>query len=217
MEITGVITGDVINSTTIPLEQRQQLVESISKVMEKIKAVISLKYEIYRGDSIQVVVDEPGKAMLVGLLMKAGLKSYTPQTDIEPWNMRVSIGIGATDFTADSITISDGEAFRLSGRGLDAMGKETLAVITPWEEVNEEFAVSTPFVDDTIIKWTLGQAAQMFQTLLCNSSRKEMAALFGVSAQTISRTLILAKEKPVRKFIERFDKVVTLKAMEACK
>ncbi len=216
METKGVITADVIDSSSVTLELRRRLLESIVDVMEKVKAVKHIDYEIFRGDSIQVVVEDSRDSMLVGILMKAGLRSRTPKSEHTMWDMRVSIGVGKVEFDGSGISVSDGEAFRLSGRGLDSIGKSTIAVSTPWTSVNEEFAVSTPFVDDTITKWTEGQASQMFRALLYNESNQELSAVFGVSPQTISRTLILAKEKPVRRFIERFATVLNNKISEQC-
>ena len=216
MSIKGVITGDVIDSTSIPLEQRSELLEAIVDVMEKIKSLKRIDYEMFRGDSIQVLVENPGDSMLVGILMKAGLRSRTPQSGSSMWDMRVSIGVGKVEFAGTGISVSDGEAFRLSGRGLDSIGKSTLVVSTPWASVNEEFSVSTPFVDDTISRWTEGQAAQVFRTLLYNENNLELSVVFGVSPQTISRTLILAKEKSVRRFIDRFVMVLNNKISEQC-
>ena len=214
MKINGVITGDVINSTSVPLGLRKDLLDALTGVMDDIKKVVGLRYEVFRGDSIQVVVENPAESMLVALLMKAGLRSRTPQSEGSLWDMRVAVGVGKVEFLADGVAMSDGEAFRLSGRGLDAIGKATVALATPWTDVNAEFAVSLPFVDDVIENWTVGQSAQMFQALLHNIPQKDMARQFGVSAQTVSRTLILAREKPVRSFLERFNTVITNKVEE---
>lgn len=214
--IRGVITGDVINSTSIPIEQRQMLLDAISSTMYKIKRDVPLEYELFRGDSIQVVVANPEKTLLVGILLRAGVKSMTPKDSDIYWDIRTSIGIGEVEFQADSIRISDGEAFRISGRGLDAMDKTTLIAKTPWQDVNEELDVTIPFVDDIVCCWTSSQARVVFPALLKHYTRKEIAIILGQSAQNVSKLLITAKEKLIRNSTDRFSKIINSKNRQVC-
>ena len=216
MSIRGVITADIIDSTQIPLKERQELIESIMEVMDELKKSIELEYELYRGDSIQVVVERPEKALLAAIAMRAGVKSRTPQGDSVLWDMRTSIGIGETEFISENIAVSDGEAFRFSGRGLDKIGKSTISVLTPWDDVNKEFSVSVPFADEIVRGWNENQAAQVFLSLIHDKSRKDIADQMGISAQAVSKTLISAKEKLIRNLISRFETVITGKTDSQC-
>lgn len=211
MNIKGIITGDVVNSTSLTLEQRKDLLSCLSSVIAEIKEVHPISYELYRGDSIQVVVENPADTLLVGLLLRAGIKGNTPTDGVAVWDVRISLGVGKTEYMEDSIRISDGEAFRLSGRGLDTIGKATLCLHTPWKDVNEEFGVSLPFLDDVICGWTAYQARTIFRCLLTGKSKKDLAVELGQTAQNVSRSLILAKEKQVRNVIQRFQSVITSK------
>lgn len=211
MNIKGVITGDVINSSSIPIEQRSDLLTFMSSILDDIKQVFSLHYEFFRGDSIQIIIENPSDALLVGLLFRAGLRGRTGKEFSNIWDARISIGIGKTEYLANHISTSDGEAFRLSGRTLDNMNKATLCLTTPWVEVNDEFKVSLPFVDDIVCGWTVSQACALYHTFLKQSTKKEVATILGQSPQNISRLLILAKEKPIRNLIDRFKTVITSK------
>ena len=51
------ITGDVVDSTSIPIEKRAGLLECMSSVLDDIKQSYSHSYEYFRGDSVQIVVD----------------------------------------------------------------------------------------------------------------------------------------------------------------
>ena len=53
------ITGDIVDSTSIPIEKRAGLLECMSSVLDDIKQSYSLNYEYFRGDSVQIVVDNP--------------------------------------------------------------------------------------------------------------------------------------------------------------
>lgn len=192
------------------------LLDAISSTMDKIKRDVPLEYELFRGDSIQVVVANPEKTLLVGILLRAGVKSMTPKDSDIYWDIRTSIGIGEVEFQADSIRISDGEAFRISGRGLDAMDKTTLIAKTPWQDVNEELDVTIPFVDDIVCCWTSSQARVVFPALLKHYTRKEIAIILGQSAQNVSKLLITAKEKLIRNSTDRFSKIINSKNRQVC-
>lgn len=48
---------------------------AISVISEELQVFSPLKCEIYRGDSFQIVVNRPEMAMLIAILLRAGLKS----------------------------------------------------------------------------------------------------------------------------------------------
>ncbi|MDE6871416.1 MAG: hypothetical protein K2J62_04745 [Bacteroidales bacterium] len=58
----------------------------------------------------------------LAILLRAGLRHYTPSKKEGIWDAKVSIGIGAVDFISNEIITSDGEAFLYSGRKFDKMG-----------------------------------------------------------------------------------------------
>lgn len=211
MNIKGVITGDIVDSTSIPLEKRTGLLECMSSVLDDIKQCYSLCYEYFRGDSVQIVVDNPSDSLVVSILFRIGLRVKT-EKELSMWSdARLSIGIGMIEFLGVNVNVSDGEAFRLSGRALDQMGKSKLCLSTPWEEVSEEFGASLPFVDDIVSGLTTGQASALYYSLLKNFTKKEIASVMGQTSQNVSRLLILAKEKPIRNLISRFRTVITSK------
>ena len=211
MTIKAVITGDIVDSTSIPLGKRAGLLECMSSVLDDIKQSYSLCYEYFRGDSVQIVVDNPSDSLVVSILFRVGLRVKT-EKELSMWcDVRLSIGIGMIEFLGDNVNVSDGEAFRLSGRALDQMGKSTLCFSTPWEEVSEEFGASLPFVDDIVSGLTTGQASALYYSLLKNFTKKEIASVMGQTSQNVSRLLILAKEKHIRNLINRFKTVITSK------
>lgn len=211
MNIIGVITSDVIGSTAIPLEKRALLLTSIRETMEEIGSVMPIKYEIYRGDSIQILSQMPEKSLSLGMLLRCGLKGRTPADSNELWDARVSIGIGTADFMSDGVAVSDGEAFRLSGRGLDSLNKGNMCINTRWDEINDEFSISTPLIDDIITGWSSIQAKATFISLLHAKTRKEIAAELGKTPQNISKILIAAREPLVRNYLTRFSTLIVHK------
>lgn len=208
MIIKGVITGDVIGYSQIKLEDRAQLLNCFYEMKDELQSISPFEMELFRGDSFQLLVDKPEMTTKLAILLRAGLIQYTPSKKEVIWDAKVSIGIGAVDFISDEIITSDGEAFQYSGRQFDKMGKQRLVVTTPWSEVNEELAVSTPFADDIITRWSIKQAEITYMSLIRNQSQKELAESIGTSAQNVSKILTSAKEGLMRNYIERSIKII---------
>ena len=160
--IKGVITGDLVNSTNIAAEWRQAVVEALHICITESMSLTPVKMEMYRGDSFQVVVDKPEYALAVAIALRAKLKATTPEKQ-EMWDARLSIGIGDISFESNNILTSDGEAFRLSGRSFDNIGKKRLNISTPWQEFDNAIDLVTRFADDVITSWTARQAKVVYQ------------------------------------------------------
>ena len=135
--IKGVITGDLVNSTNIAAEWRQSVLDALNVCVADFLPLTLCNLEMYRGDSFQIVVDKPDYALAVAIALRAKLKAMTPGK-LQLWDARLSIGIGDISFESDNIVTSDGEAFRLSGRSFDNIGKKRLSISTTWPDFNKD-------------------------------------------------------------------------------
>lgn len=121
--IGAVITGDIIQSSKMDIEARQRVRKYFGKISQdlnafpKIKPYIPLPIDLFKGDSWQIYLTLPNLSLRVGLLIRALLKSYMGRNDI---NTRMSIGIGSMKPSTERVSLGDGEAFILSGRGFDS-------------------------------------------------------------------------------------------------
>lgn len=207
----GIITGDVVKSTSIPIEDRALLLDALTSALNSIQSSYALRYEIFRGDSVQLIVDHPSEALLVALLLRSGIKGETPAGTKTPWDIRLSIGIGHVEFIGESLGVSDGEAFRLSGRGLDMIGKDRLCVITPWEDINDELSASIPYVDSLVTNWTVSQSKVVFAALKEDKTIMDIGAALGQSHQNVSKQLIAAKVGLIKNSLARFSRIINAK------
>ena len=208
-EIKSVITGDIIESSAIQVEYRSLLLESVHKIADEVSGIEPIKIEFFRGDSFQMVIDNPENAMKVAVLLRAGLKSHTPEECNKPWDARLSLGVGSISYHATNIVVSDGEAFQYSGRKLDEMGKRRLIVKTRWSDANEELQVSTAFADEVISSWSVSQSQATYQALLYNTSQKDIAHKLQKSAQNISKLLSAAKIALIQMYIDRYHNLIS--------
>ena len=209
MNMIGVITGDIIDSTKMDIESRNNLLISIEEVTKELKVLSPLKLELFRGDSFQMIVYKPEETLKIAVLLRAKIKSITPHEYKKTWDARLAVGIGEISYTSDKVIISDGEAFHFSGRELDEIGKRRLTIKTKWKDVNDELKVSTAFADNIITDWTVIQAQIVYQALLYKTPQKDIAIKYKKTAQNISKILGSAKENLINIYLERYYALIT--------
>ena len=156
---------------------------------------------MYRGDSFQIVVDNSEPSLTIAIAIRAKLRASTPEKK-EIWDARISVGIGDVSFESDNIVTSDGEAFRLSGRAFDAMGKKRLTITTPWSEFNNSMELVTRFADDVVSSWTVKQSKVAYHSLLFPKTQKDMAADLGLTKQNFNSHWTSARIQLIQDYIE---------------
>lgn len=203
----GVITADVVGSTQIKIEDRGTLPALLRELIREIaqcRPELKLQVDIFRGDSFQVWVEKPECAPLVALLLRAGLRMSALRAGEQQLDARISVGIGDVAYRDAQVSQSDGEAFVLSGRGFDQLGKQQrLMVQTPSETANEELRVETAFVDDIVSNWSALHSKIMYQALLREMSQGELAEKNNTSQQNVRKRLEKAKAKLIRMYLDR--------------
>lgn len=208
MRTTAIITGDIVDSTKLNLAERDIMINALQAIPEILSPFVKISMEIFRGDSFQVQIPKTEIAAKAAIAIRAWLRSQVELSGREPLDARLAIGIGGTDYESESLSMSDGEAFRLSGRLLDKMQKARLAVATPWPPVNEELRLSTAFVDDIISSWTQNQSKIMLLRLQTSKSHIELSQTLEISRQMVDKSLKSSKEELIESYIDRFEKII---------
>lgn len=201
--LKGIITADIIGSTSIDADARGELPELINQLTDELQEVSQIQVEIFRGDSFQVMVQDVEKTPLVAVLLRAGLRKSELRSKTKILDARMAIGIGKVSYINEKITLSDGEAFILSGREFDELGKRKLSILTPSEDVNAELRVETAFLDDVISHWTRQQSECIYNALLTNAKQYQLASDDNTSRQNVGKKLSAAKERLVRMYLDR--------------
>ena len=174
----SVITGDIINSRQ--LKNQEQWMTPLKKLFNEQGKTPKI-WEIYRGDSFQLEVHKPEEALLLAIRIKASVKC------IKNLDVRMGIGIGSKDYTASTISESNGEAFIHSGEKLESLKKEkqTLAINTPWQEFDREMNLYIKLALIAMDNWTQS-SAEIVKVFLENPQKKqkEIAGLLGLKYQS---------------------------------
>lgn len=134
----AVLTGDLIGSTRLSQTSLSDVHVRLSDAVEKMgaswPAFGPVHFSTFRGDAWQLITKDAGCALRAAMFLRASLRSM-PFTRTDT---RIAIAIADTPLPpAETVTISTGEAFTLSGHTLDGMKKETLAIALP-ERLNAE-------------------------------------------------------------------------------
>ena len=193
-KLFAVITGDVYKSSRFSGENRTRLLEAMKNAFNNIdrvlgKNLITLPFEIYRGDSFQGVIAPVEHSLKVAILIRATIRGHFRTTLKDLPDARIAIGIGNIDYFPDSHTgEGDGEAYRNSGPVLDKMNKHSRMIMikTPFNEINEELNVECAFLDTVIAKWSPEQALTVIESMN-NKTQEEMAELFNISQPAVKK------------------------------
>lgn len=204
----GVITGDIVNSTLISNEWKSAVFTILEQITDDFKSLTNANFEMFRGDSFQVVVDNVSHALSFGIAIRAALRAKTPP-ELEWWDARISIGIGDVSYKSGSILTSDGEAFRLSGREFDVLNKRRLSIITPFDNINDELKLTTSFADEFIAKWTPKQAEIIYPKLYLDITLTDLASMLNMKIANVSKHWNSAHGALILSYIERYKELIT--------
>lgn len=221
----AVITADIVQSTRMTVEQRTFLNNNIKKLIEiliKLKYIKAKDVELYRGDSLQCLIEKPEMALRVALLIKTGIKSFNPSelkmlkgkrtvqkmlyTDLL-FDIRLSLAMGEVQFDTGQLATADGEAFRLSGRKLDEMKKEKRSFcISTSDEFERELDVESFLLDTLLSRSTALQCQVMFWKVHGYNELK-IAKGLGINQSAVNQRSTSGGWHAVDKMIKRFDEM----------
>jgi hypothetical protein len=135
-ETYAVLTGDLVKSSRLTGDLSRSAMGRLRKRADDFAELhpntVVGRMDTFRHDSWQLLLERPELAFRTALFLRASLKM---DSDAETkYDTRISIGIGTVEAVSKRrISDSRGEAFSLSGQGLDAMESRRL-VFMPGEK-----------------------------------------------------------------------------------
>lgn len=176
----AVITGDIINS---------QKADQAENWIKKLKGEFSVfgkhpkDWDIYRGDSFQLIVKNPEDALYVAYKIKTCIKAF------KELDVRMAIGIGEASYLAPRVTESNGKAFVFSGQKFESLKEEklNLAIRTNWKEFDEEINLLLKLALIAMDNWKPA-SAELVKFLLENQelSQTELGEKLKISQSSVS-------------------------------
>lgn len=191
----AVITGDIINSRTLP----DTWIDKLKYALNHLKGH-NVKWEIFRGDSFQIELNVED-ALLNAVYIKACIKT------IKKADVRIGIGIGQKSTNADRVGEANGEAFINSGMAFDALkaNKVNLSIKTPWLQFDEEINLMIKLGLIAMDNW--GQtSAEMVQHAIENQDvpQQHLAKISGRSQSSVSEALKRARYSELMELEKRY-------------
>lgn len=203
--IQSVLTADIVNSTLLSPVQEEKLMKDLKDLLSP------YKYEFYRGDSFQVYLEESDKALEIALKCRtAAIKLAQEETDTAS-DIRVSIGLGDVEEPVKALSSAKGEAFLLSGRGLDELGKTAgrLVISTGDPLANITFSVMADYLNSVYRQMTAKQA-EVISELLKGETQQQVADRLGRSKSTISQHVTAGRWEEIENIINKYKSLIEL-------
>lgn len=175
----AVLTGDIINSRKISVEQWLPL---LKETLEQYGNSPD-DWEIYRGDSFQFKTT-PENALFAALHLKASLKQ------IRPIDARLALGIGSQTYKASSISESNGIAYIRSGECFQNLKKNSLGISTGVTTLDQVLNLLFSLALLNIDTWS-PVVATAVKTALENpeKNQSEIAEMLNKSQSSLSEAL----------------------------
>lgn len=196
----AVITGDIINSQS---GDGEQWLNTLKEYLTKFGGYPE-DWQIYRGDSFQLLVHEPARAFSIALGLKATIKQF------KKLDVRMAVGVGTIDHRAEQVLQSNGEAFVNSGRIFDSLKKRTLAIKTPWQDFDKAINLFIKLALLTIDDWS-ETSAEVVATSLehPDATQKDIAEMLSIPQSRVSERLSRAGFDAIREAEQYYLEAIT--------
>lgn len=186
-KLFSVITGDIIKSSKLSIEQHKKLIKVMRNCSKEVQKVFPgvLKYEpeLFRGDSWQLLIKKPEEALSIALFYRAYLKANMMINKIDA---RMAISVGTVDFIESSFGV--GDAYKISGKALDKKGKRKIKFVSDIVTESETIDLIVYNIDFISSKWT-GKQSKIILLAFQNMEQNAIAVKLKISQQAVSKQL----------------------------
>ena len=217
MKVYAVISGDIVGSSGL-LDRTgsptKTIIERIGRItIDNFQDYLLPEIDVYRGDSWQMVSTDPARSLRIGLFFRALIKA---DREIKPADTRLALGFGSIDFLPDrGISAGDGEAFRLSGAGLDSCKKDRrMCLAFPEDQestITRGLDQMIRLLDFQVQRWQPRQSEAVAGALLGLTQQRIAVDWVNepVSQQTISQHLDSAGWNVIKSTLAYFESTLT--------
>ena len=198
----AVLTGDIIDSRRA--DNPQEWIDILKNTLNQF-GKSPLNWEIYRGDSFQLEIDA-NAAFKAAFQIKAAIKS------ISGLDVRLSIGLGQTDFQANAVTLSNGSAFVNSGRAFDQLKdkKRNLILSSDNPDLSDDLNMTLQLAEALLSHWTRSSAEAINHILRKPGiSQIELSKILGITQPSVSSRLRVAHADELLALIDYYSHRIT--------
>ncbi len=201
----AVLTTDIVHSTQLNATNYAAVMTALEKLLKSHELKYGCKFEIFRGDSFQVlypnIIDAMKSTLSIRLFMQSGI-------DCTAVKLTQSFATGSIDKASTKLSNSLGEAFILSGRALDKSSRGDLIVqITSTAGVND-LTISTLFLRHLLDGLTEKQAEVLYYYIDFDfPEQQSIADHMNMTRQNISAHLKRSGAELVKAYLLGYRKI----------
>ncbi|MBS1615087.1 MAG: hypothetical protein JST06_03115 [Bacteroidetes bacterium] len=195
----AVLTADLVGSRKLGSAAVEQRLGEISRIIEAKLFRRKKSFELFRGDSFQILLERPEEVLHIALLWRAALKATV--TNGMQWDARIAIGIGPVSHRAKTLAASGGPAFQQSGSLLDNLKfieTQRIAFHTSDDAWTEALNAECILAEHIISRWTANSGEAIFQQMLQGKTQQALAEHIGISQSSIHKRLQAAGWPAIR-------------------
>lgn len=229
MALQAVITGDIINSSKMSKQQRTYVINQLKNCFVSLKSRKTFSFqkpfEIYRGDSFQGIISNPGQALRIAIILRTltvklnkpqplkKSKSKTTATVIpviKNADVRIAIGIGEVNIKARKVVESDGEAFHNSGKLMDTLKHtgERIMIKISEKKLDDELTTIFSLLDFIMSRWTPQQCEAIYELLNNNYSQQQLSKKLKISQPSVHQRLKISGWYSVEKLLNYYEQLL---------
>jgi hypothetical protein len=202
--VGAVLTGDIVNSTKLSPIQEATLLDVLARFLH------GHPHEFYRGDSFQAYIKDPSKALRLALTCRAvAIEITTKEEEAIRGDIRIAIGIGEVSTPVRALGSAKGEAFLLSGRGLDELQKseKRLAVTCNNKIANIGLQITADYLD-SIFRQMTGKQADIIVELLQGITQQQLTISREKAKSTISELANAGRWPEINRVLQQYSQLV---------
>ncbi|GGO70204.1 hypothetical protein [Bowmanella pacifica] len=183
-KVYAVLTGDLVASSHIPANEYDALLYALDQTLRYLCRKNAGQYNVYRGDAFQLLLNKPQDWAYSAILLRLAMRS-------QQQDCRLSVGIGTISNPRPDVKSATGEAFTLSGTGLDSLpqGLRMNAQSTE-EDFNWHMGITLRQTDALISQMTVRQA-QALQEYLLLEDKSHLAVAKRLHTSRVNATKLL--------------------------
>ncbi len=209
MPLTAVVTGDLVASTAAEpavLDHTMALLAAAGRDIAGWTPAERVDFQRYRGDGWQMALTEPLLSLRATLYLLARLRA-----DDTALGTRVFLGIAeAEPLVGGDLSAARGEAFVISGRGLDRMSSLRLLMVGG-PLFGRLHDIIVELLEEHVRKWTREQAEAAALALHPdNPTLADMAPRLGISRQAVNYRLNGGAVQAIRRALTGWEETMEL-------
>jgi hypothetical protein len=198
----GVLTADIVHSTKLNAKEYASVMQTLQKLLKSQAARYQCKFEIFRGDSFQIlytnIVDAMNSIISIRLYLQSGIECPAIK-------LTQSIAIGRVEQTSPNLSSSLGEAFILSGRALDKSSRGDLVITFGTGVSSKDLTISTLFLRHLLNGLTEKQAEVLYYYIDFDFPEQQIIADYmNMTRQNVATHLKRSGAELVKAYLEGY-------------